>query len=92
MQHVQNKVRIHIRREEVANMGQTAAQVLIQEGREIGAIEAMQQMLTEQMSLKFGSIPQPVLQRIQTLRDTNQLNQLIRRFVTANSLQEMGIE
>jgi len=96
MQHVQNKVRIHIRREEVANMGQTAAQALIQEGRqegrEIGAIEAKQEVLVELMSLKFGSIPQPVLQRIQTLQDTNQLNQLIRRFVTADSLQEMGIE
>ncbi|MBI1926631.1 hypothetical protein HYR99_20615 [Candidatus Poribacteria bacterium] len=81
-------------------MGQTAAQALIQEGREVGviegremgAIETMQKMLVEQISLKFGSIPQPVLQRIQTLQDTNQLNQLIRRFVTADSLQGMGIE
>ncbi len=77
-------------------MGQTAAQALIQEGRhegrEIGAIETMQKMLVKLMSLKFGSIPQPVLQRIQTLQDTEQLDQLIGKIVTASSLQDMGIE
>ena len=96
MQQVQNKVRIHIRREEVANMGQTAAQALIQEGRqegrEMGAIEAMQKMLVKLLNLKFDSIPQSVLQRIQTLRDTEQLDQLIGQIVTASNLQDMGIE
>jgi hypothetical protein len=81
-------------------MGQTAAQVLIQEGREvgviegreIGTIETMQKMLVKQMNLKFGLIPQSILQRIQTLRDTNQLDQLSGCVITANTLQEMGIE
>ena len=77
-------------------MGQTAAQALIQEGRqegrEIGAIETMQKMLVKLLNLKFGSIPQSVLQRIQTLRDTEQLDQLIGKIVTASNLQDMGIE
>ena len=73
-------------------MGQTAAQALIQEGLEIGAVEAMQKMLVKQMNLKLGLIPQSILQRIQTLRDINQLDQLSGRVITANTLQEMGIE
>ena len=71
---------------------QTAAQHFIEEGREIGAIEAMQRTLIEQMSLKFDSISQQVLRRIQTLRDINQLTPLLRRIITASTLQEMGIE
>ena len=73
-------------------MGQTAAQALIQEGREVGVIEAKQDTLIKLLNLKFGSIPHSVLQHIQTLRDTEQLDQLIGKIVTASSLQDMGIE
>ena len=73
-------------------MTQTAAQHFIEEGREIGAVETMQKTLIKLLNLKFGSIPQSVIQHIQTLRDIAQLDRLIEQIMTANSLQEMGIE
>ena len=51
MQQVQDRARFHIRQEEMANMRQTAAQHFIEEGREIGAVEAKRETLVELLPL-----------------------------------------
>ncbi|MCH8295830.1 hypothetical protein IH992_32530 [Candidatus Poribacteria bacterium] len=96
IQQVQGQVRAHNRKEEVANMGQTIAQALIQEGRELGYTEATmqtkQEVLIMLLQTKFGQLPSNIVQRIQNVQGVNQLNVLLARVITANSLEDMEIE
>ena len=80
------------RREEVLKMGRTAAQALIEEGEERGAIRTRQEVLLELMQDKFGSVPGNVEEQIQVIRDMNRLRELTRRVPKANSVDEIGIE
>ena len=80
------------RREEVLKMGRTAAQALIEEGEERGAIRTRQEVLLELMQDKFGSVPGNVEEQIQAIRDMNRLRELTRRVPKANSVDEIGIE
>ena len=77
-------------------MGQTIAQALIQEGRELGyseaTMQAKQEVLMMQLQTKFGTLPSNTVQRIQSISEIDQLDFLLNRFVTANSLEEIGIE
>jgi len=85
-------VKDHNRREEVLKMGRTAAQALIEEGEERGAIRTRQEVLLELMQDKFGSVPGNVEEQIQSIRDMNRLRELTRRVPKANSVDEIGIE
>ena len=77
---------------EVATMRQTIAQALIQEGREIGTIETKQAVLMMQLRTKFGQLPSNIVERIQRISETDRLDTLLNRLVTANSLEEIEIE
>ena len=79
------------RREEVLKMGRTAAQALIEEGNELGVLQARQEDLLEFMRSKFNSIPQEIENRIQTIRDIERLRALIRNVVHAGSIDELKI-
>ena len=89
---VNETVKNRKRREEVLNMGKTAAQALIEEGKEIGVIQARQESLLEFMRGKFGSIPQRIENRIQAIRDIDQLKGLIHGVIHASSIDELNIE
>ncbi len=80
------------RREEVAKMGRTAAQALMEEGEVRGALRTGQEFLIEFMQSKFGSIPNSVERQIKSIRDINRLRELTRRIPKANSVDEIGIE
>ena len=62
IQQVREQVLTHNRKEEVANMGQTIAETLIQEGRELGyteaTIQSKQEYLVALLQVKFGQLPQ----------------------------------
>ncbi|MBI1929849.1 hypothetical protein HYR99_37060 [Candidatus Poribacteria bacterium] len=73
-------------------MRQTIAQALIQEGREIGMIETKQEVLITLLQTKFGQLPRNIVERIQSMSEIDRLNLLLNRFMTANRLEEMGIE
>ncbi|MBI1929850.1 Rpn family recombination-promoting nuclease/putative transposase, partial [Candidatus Poribacteria bacterium] len=96
LQHVHERVRAHNRTEEVATMRQTMAQALIQEGRELGYVEAAiqtkQAVLMMQLRTKFGQLPPNIVERIQHISEADRLDTLLNRFVTANSLEEIEIE
>ena len=80
------------RREEVSKMGRTAAQALMEEGRELGLLQARQEALLDFIHSKFGSVPQKIEQQIQAIRDLNRLRELTRRVPKANSVDEINIE
>jgi hypothetical protein len=80
------------RREEVAKMGRTAAQALMEEGEVRGALKTGQEFLIEFMHSKFGPIPNNVEQRIKAIEDINSLRELTRRVPKANSIDELNIE
>ena len=92
IEQVRGRVRTHFRREEVENMGQTTAQALIQEGRELGAIQTKQEDLTMLLQSKFGQVPPTFIQRIHSISEIDRLNLLWNRLLTVNRLEDMEIE
>ncbi|MBI1922887.1 hypothetical protein HYR99_01415 [Candidatus Poribacteria bacterium] len=60
--------------------------------RQQGAIVAKQETLINQMQLKFGTLPQPMIQSIQSIQEIDQLNTFLRRVITTSRLEEMGIK
>lgn len=64
---------------------------LIEQGQQQGAIEAKQEILIEQMQIRFGTLPQLIIQRIQSMQEIGQLDTFLRRVITTTRLEEMGI-
>jgi hypothetical protein len=64
----------------------------IQLGEQQGTIRAKQEILIEQIQLKFGTLPQPMIQSIQSTQGIDQLNTFLRRVITTSRLEEMGIK
>ena len=86
-------------RREVAKMGRTMADVLIErgriegqtEGRTEAAIETRQQTLIRLLRRRFDDVPANVTHAINATTATEQLDDWLDRFATANSLEEMDI-
>ena len=93
---VNETVKDHHRREEVNKMGRTAAQALIEEGKEIGmeqgALRTRQEVLLELIQGKFGSIPQQIERRIQLIRDIDRLKTLTRKIIHASNIDDINID
>jgi predicted transposase/invertase (TIGR01784 family) len=92
LEQMKGRIRAHFHQEEVANMRQTAAQALIQEGRELGVIENQRENLVTLLQAKFGQLPSTTVQRIQSLRERERLDTLFRQAIVATRLEEMKIE
>ncbi len=90
-------------RREVAKMGRTMADVLIErgriegqtegrtEGRTEAAIETRQQTLIRLLRRRFGKLPARVTRAINATTATEQLDEWLDQVLTANSLDEMDI-
>ena len=89
---VEGTVKDRNRREEVSKMGKTAAQALIEEGKELGALQTRQEDLLKFMRGKFQSVPVSVEQKILTIRDANKLSTLIDNVISANTIDDIDIE
>ncbi|MBI1925968.1 Rpn family recombination-promoting nuclease/putative transposase [Candidatus Poribacteria bacterium] len=89
---VTETVKDHQRREEVAKMGRTGAQALLEEGKGLGALQTRQEVLRELMQDKFGSIPQQIETRIQAIQDVDRLKMLIRNVIHASRIEEIVLE
>jgi hypothetical protein len=76
-------------------MTRTMADVLIErgqtEGRTEAAIETRQQTLIRLLRRRFDDLPPEVTQAINATTATEQLDDWLDRFATANSLDEMDI-
>jgi len=93
---VNETVKDRKRQEEVSKMGRTAAQALIEEGKEIGieqgAIRASQDALLKFVTTRFGHVPITLEQKILATQDTNKLNLLIEQVARANDMSDISIE
>ncbi len=93
---VEASVQTDRQRREVAAMGKTIADALMAKGRRQGrkeeAIRARQQTLLRQMELRFGTVPAEIVKAIEATRSVEILETWLERFVTAETLKELGIE
>ena len=89
---VEGTVKDRNRREEVAKMGRTAAQALIEEGRELGALQTRQEDLLKFIQVRFSHIPRAVEQKIVAIQDMDKLNTLIERVASANNINDISVE
>ncbi len=78
-------------RREVAKMGRTMADVLIDRGRSEAAIETRQETLIRLLRRRFGKIPAKVARTINATTATERLDEWLDQLVTATSLEEMDI-
>jgi predicted transposase YdaD len=84
-------VRTDERRRELENMFRSGADVLLEEGRQQGAIRALQQTLLNVLRAKFGRVTRATVRVIRATQDPRQLDAWVTRTVTATSLDDMGI-
>ena len=57
-----------------------------------GAVQGMQELLAQLLQSKFGSLPQTVADKIQTMESQDELTELAKKVVTASSLTELGLD
>jgi hypothetical protein len=96
---LEDSVRSERLRQEVVTMGKTMADVLIErgwnkgltEGRNEAAIETRQQTLIRQLRRRFGKLPAKVIRSINATTATEQLDEWLDRFATAQTLKELDI-
>ncbi|HVC95982.1 MAG TPA: Rpn family recombination-promoting nuclease/putative transposase, partial [Pirellulales bacterium] len=79
------------RRREVETMFRTGAETLREEGREEGAIAALQQALVNLLRGKFGRLPRATERAIRATQDPGQLDAWLVRAGQATSLSEIEI-
>jgi Putative transposase, YhgA-like len=84
-------VRTDPKRQEVTTLTRTIAEALRDEGRQEGAISALQRALLRQLRSRFGKVPKATERLITTTRDIAQLEAWSDRFATATSLEDVGI-
>jgi hypothetical protein len=53
--------------------------------------EVRREVLLEQMTIRFGPLPQEIRTQVEQITSTAELRKLARRVLKARSLQEMGI-
>jgi hypothetical protein len=58
---------------------------------ERGIVKGKRSMLLKQLRLRFGELPENVVARIQAMETEAELDALSERFVTATSLEDMGL-
>jgi len=77
-------------------MGRTIAQALIEEGMEIGVekgiIQTKQEVLLDLIRFRFQSIRPEIDDKIRSIQDVDRLTALFRQALSANSINELGIE
>ena len=77
-------------------MGRTIAQALIEEGMEIGVekgiIQTKQEDLVELIRFRFRDVKPETNSKIHSIQDVDELTSLFRRALSANSIDEIGIE
>jgi len=88
---VENNVSEKNRKEEINEMGKTIAQELIEEGIEIGTITTKQNDLIRLLKIRFGVVSEPLVDRIRSIKQVDQLDELFDRAIIAKELDDMEI-
>ena len=63
----------------------------LQQKREQAVQRGKQELLIRQLTAKFGTLPESITEQIQRMTADEELDQLGIRLLTANSLEEMGL-
>jgi len=83
-------------RREVCRMGKTIAEDLMDRGRveghARGQLENARATLIRQLGIRFGEVPEETVAVIQATSDLERLNTWLDQVVTADSLEDVGIE
>ncbi|MBI1926718.1 Rpn family recombination-promoting nuclease/putative transposase [Candidatus Poribacteria bacterium] len=94
---VEQNIKDRRRRKEMEEMGQTIADTLIQEGKEIGEkqgqergeLKAKREDLLKLIQLRFNSVPQSVVKKVRSIRRIDRLDALFEKAAIAKSLSEI---
>ena len=90
---VETNVTEESRKEEVEKTGKTMAQVLIEEGKEIGRrmgiIVSRQENLIELLSVRFAPFPQALIDKIKLINEIEQLKELFHIAVMGETTDEV---
>jgi hypothetical protein len=70
----------------------TWADRLIAQGEARGEARGLRRALLKQLRLKFGDLPDDVPEQLQGIESIEQLDGLLERLPTANSLAELGLD
>ena len=73
-------------------MGRTIAQALIEDGVEKGIIQTKQEVLIDLIQFRFQDINPEINNKIHSIQDVDRLTTLFRRALSANNIDELGIE
>ena len=60
-------------------------------GKEMGRTEAKRETLLTLMRAKFGALPPVVARKVSAIENPRRLDTLLRRVLTAKSVDEMGL-
>jgi len=77
---------------EVQEMELTWEEEMIEKWRLVGLVEGKRETLKHLLTKKFGTIPEKTMARIETLDSFEELNTYLERILTAESLEEMGLD
>jgi len=96
---IESNVRDRNRKEEIEQMGKTIAQELIEEGKligkelgkELGTITAKQDALIRLLKVRFGTASETLVEKIRSIKQVDQLDELFDRAIVAGKLDDVGI-
>jgi hypothetical protein len=91
-QAIEASVQTDEHRQEVFEMRRTIADELKEEGAKEGAIKKSQQTLIRLLKRRFGDVPDDLSSAIRATSDPEQLDTWLDEVVTAETLEEVGIE
>ena len=57
-----------------------------------GALAAHREILIRLLRVKFGTVPETTVQRVESISSTDDLDQLLEKIIHASSLAEMGLD
>jgi hypothetical protein len=80
------------REEEIVNMSNTIAEELIREGEARGVARAKQEDVLRVLQARFSQVPETLRQRVHTLTEVAQLDDLLVRAATADRWEEVTLE
>ncbi len=90
-EHILERVQAHSRKEKVVRMGKTAAERLMDRGRQEGEIRSQQRTLLLQLRSKFHKVPTAIERTIKSTHESSRLDDWLVKVLDANTIDDIGI-
>lgn len=78
--------------QELGNMVRSMADVVSERAEKIGVLKGRRQLLLMQLRSRFDDLPASTVQAVESTVDTEQLDEWAERILTAQTLDDMGID